>query len=140
MSIFRFWGIPKERIGTYKKLVDERNDIVHSNGNIFYKDQQSIDNRITDVIRFCQEIQLKTKSTIEQSYLAFLSENDSVEESPYSTLEEMLGDEFISKHYISEIDMNLCCKFNGSSHNSFPNDKSMINIHAEIKKLYPEDE
>ena len=89
MSIFRFWGIPQERIGAYKKLVDERNEIAHSNGNIFYKDQRSIDNRITDVIRFCQEIQLKTKSTVEQSYIEFLLDNYSVEYSPYSTLEEI---------------------------------------------------
>jgi hypothetical protein len=139
MSIFRFWGIPQERIGAYKKLVDERNKIAHSNGNIFYRDQQSIDNRIADIIQFCQEIQSKTKSTIQKSYIAFLLENYSVEDSPYSTLKEMFGDEFISKHYISEMDIKLCCMLNTSNLVNTENYHKILSTHNNVVKLYKDE-
>ena len=138
MQVFKFWGIGNERIGAYRKLVGARNDIAHSNGNIFYKDQQSIDNKIADVIRFCDEIQQKTKPTIETPYKEFLSDNHSVEDSPYSTLEELLSDEFLGKHYISEKDMQLCCNCNISSLSSSENFNSICTIHTEITNLYKE--
>ena len=69
MRIFKFWGL-NERIGEYKKLVKERNNIAHSNGNIYYKEQDSVDVRISDVLRFAEEIHQKTKSCIRKG--AFL--------------------------------------------------------------------
>ena len=73
LRIFKFWGL-NERIGEYKKLVKERNNIAHSNGNIYYKEQDSVDVRISDVLRFAEEIHQKTKSSIEQAYKVFLIE------------------------------------------------------------------
>ncbi len=138
MLIFNFWGL-KERIGEYKKLVKERNDIAHSNGNIYYKDQQSIDNKICDIVRFCDEIQQKTKTTIEHSYKAFLSENYSLDESSYSTIEEMLQDEFASKHYISEKDIHLCCDCNISNLSTLADFSAISATHTEIINLYKEE-
>ena len=66
LRIFKFWGL-NERIGEYKKLVKERNNIAHSNGNIYYKEQASVDVRISDVLRFAEEIHQKTKASIEQA-------------------------------------------------------------------------
>lgn len=138
MQIFKFWGL-NERVGEYKKLIRERNNVAHSNGNIYYKEQQSIDNKISDIIRFCNEIQEKTKPTIEQSYKEFLSDNHSVEDSPYSTLEELLSDEFINRHYISERDIQLCCNCNISSLVSSNNYESICNTHSDIFELYKEE-
>lgn len=139
LLIFKFWGM-NERVGEYKKLVKERNSIAHSNGNIFYKDQQSIDSKTTKIIKFCEEIQQKTKPTIEQSYKDFLSDNHSVEDSPYSTLEELLSDEFLSRHYISEKDMQLCCNCNISSLKTSADYQSIRNTHTDIVELYKEEE
>src|SRR5574344_943243 len=123
MQIFKFWGL-NERIREYKKLVKERNNVAHSNGNIYYKEQQSIDNKISDIIRFCDEI--------EQTYKEFLSDNYSVEDSPYSTLVELLSDEFINKHYISEKDIQLCCICDISGLSTLENFGSTCAIHTEI--------
>lgn len=68
MRIFKFWGL-NERIGEYKKLVKERNNIAHSNGNIYYKEQDSVDVRISDALRFTEEIHQKTKSSIGKLFL-----------------------------------------------------------------------
>ena len=107
LRIFKFWGL-NERIGEYKKLVKERNNIAHSNGNIYYK---------------------------EQAYKVFLIENYSVEDSPYSSVEEMLSEEFIRKHYISEKDMQICCSLNefDIQHDDM---EEILKTHNDIRTLY----
>ena len=37
------------KIGTYAKLVDDRNDAAHSNGNIFYSEQSALDAKIREI-------------------------------------------------------------------------------------------
>lgn len=134
LRIFKFWGL-NERIGEYKKLVKERNNIAHSNGNIYYKEQASVDVRISDVLRFAEEIHQKTKASIEQAYKVFLIENYSVEDSPYSSVEEMLSEEFIRKHYISEKDMQICCSLNefDIQHDDM---EEILKTHNDIRTLY----
>lgn len=135
MQVLKYWGL-NERIGEYKKLVKERNDIAHSNGNIYYKDQKSVDDRIDDVLRFCGEIHRKTKTSIEHSYILFLRDNYSVEDSPYSTIEEMLSDEYIRIHYISENDIKYCCECSMEGFNTHKEKDSIIEIHREIQTIY----
>ncbi len=36
------------KIGTYAKLVDDRNETAHANGNIFFSTQAALDAKITD--------------------------------------------------------------------------------------------
>lgn len=138
LQIFKFWGI-SERIGKYKKLIKDRNEIAHSSGNIYYKDQESIGRKISDIIKFCEEIQLKTKSTVEQCYKEFLSTYPSVEDSPYSTLEELVSDQLIGKHYLSDKDIQLCCQCNIVSLSPDGNYSSIQNIHDEFIELYKEE-
>lgn len=38
------------KIGTYAKLVDDRNDSTHPNGNIFYSEQSALDLKIREVL------------------------------------------------------------------------------------------
>ncbi len=61
-TIFRFLGLGKEKIGQYKRLVDDRNKVAHSTGNIFFKDQSSVDFKILEILRFAEEIQQLSKS------------------------------------------------------------------------------
>lgn len=138
LRILRFWGL-NERIGEYKKLIKDRNNIAHSNGNIYYKEQDSIDARISDVLRFTEEIHQKTKVTIEQAYKDFLSENSSVDDSPYSSVEEMTSEEFIRKHYISEKDMQICYNCTITQLDILDNKKELLKTHSEIQKIYQQE-
>src|SRR5260370_28425236 len=45
------------KIGTYAKLVDDRNDTAHSNGNIFYSEQSALELKIREILRVVDEIQ-----------------------------------------------------------------------------------
>src|ERR1035437_7147172 len=45
------------KIGTYAKLVQDRNATAHPNGNILYSQQNSIDLKIQEILRVVAEIQ-----------------------------------------------------------------------------------
>lgn len=138
LRILKFWGL-NERIGEYKKLIKERNIIAHSNGNIYYKEQDSVDVRISDVLKFAEEIHQKTKASIEQAYKVFLIGNYSVEDSPYSSVEEMISEEFIHKHYISEKDMQICYNCTIAQLDIQNNKEEVLKTHSEIQKIYQQE-
>lgn len=50
--LFTFFGLRKEKIGKYNKLVKLRNGVVHSNGKIFLKAQETVDEKVAEILRF----------------------------------------------------------------------------------------
>ncbi|MFC2068419.1 hypothetical protein ACFLTP_05380 [Chloroflexota bacterium] len=50
------------KIGTYTKLVDDRNETAHSNGNIFYSTEIALDAKIIKILRVVNEIQTHSKT------------------------------------------------------------------------------
>ncbi len=51
-TVFRFLkliGFENSDIGRFTKIVKERNDIAHSNGNIFYKNKESLEDKIIEM-------------------------------------------------------------------------------------------
>src|SRR5437870_4253152 len=74
-SILRFLKLiacDNGKIGTYAKLVDDRNDTAHPNGNIFFSTQAALDTKITEILRVVDEIQSLSKPVIEHCYEQFL--------------------------------------------------------------------
>ena len=57
LRILKLIQCDNSKIGTYSKLVDDRNDTAHANGNIYYNDQISLDNKIMEVLRTVKDIQ-----------------------------------------------------------------------------------
>ena len=49
------------KIGAYAKLVDDRNESAHPNGNIFFSTQAALDIKITKILRVVDEIQTLSK-------------------------------------------------------------------------------
>lgn len=45
------------KIGTYAKLVDNRNESAHPNGNIFFSTSQALDIKVREILRVVDEIQ-----------------------------------------------------------------------------------
>src|SRR4029077_13247226 len=85
-SVLRFLKLiacDNTKIGTYTKLVDDRNETAHSNGNIFYSTGAALDVKITEILRVVAEIQSHSKPVIEQCYRAFLLSNCNAEEREY---------------------------------------------------------
>jgi hypothetical protein len=63
-SILRFLKLiacDNGKIGAYAKLVDDRNESAHPNGNIFYSTEAAPDLKITEILRVVAEIQTHSK-------------------------------------------------------------------------------
>ena len=88
MRFLKLVGSKNSEIGGYAKLVDDRNEVAHANGNIFFNDQVALDRKIADVLRAANKIQAHSQSTIESSYREFLHQSRHPEQREYSDAED----------------------------------------------------
>lgn len=110
-SILRFLKLiqcDNGKIGTYAKLVDDRNSSAHPNGNIFYNDQRSLDIKITEVLRVVAEIQTHSQPVIVHCYENFLAESHDEEEREYADPADQIREALIHSHYLSQKDIEIC--------------------------------
>ncbi len=113
-SIFRFFkllGCGNDKIGNYAKIVDYRNDIAHSNGNIFYHAQQAIDEKIEEILKQVEQIQENSKAPILRYFERFLIESWNSEEREYIDDLDQIREVLIHKNYLSQKDIEYCCHF-----------------------------
>ena len=72
-TVFRFLkliGCDNSKIGAYAKLVDDRNDAAHANGNIFFQTQRDIEVQLN---RFCGQLMRFILTPIPSSNVATTS-------------------------------------------------------------------
>ena len=96
------------KIGAYAKLVDDRNDTAHPNGNIFFSTQDALDTKITEVLRVVHEIQTHSKPVIERCYREFLLHSHDHEEREYPDATNQIREVLIHENYMSQMDIKLC--------------------------------
>ncbi len=65
-------AVEEIQIDGYRKLVDDRNDAAHANGNIFFQTQPEVAAKINQVLRAVEEIQTYFRPTIIRCYEEFL--------------------------------------------------------------------
>ncbi len=100
------------KIGTYAKLVDDRNDTVHPNGNIFFSTQGALDAKIREILRVVDEIQMHSRPVIEQCYREFLLQNHDPEEREYPDEADQIREMLIHENYMSQKDIEFCLGLN----------------------------
>jgi len=138
--LFTFFGLGKDKIGNYKKLVKSRNDVAHSNGNIFFKAQETVDEKITEILKFADEIQEKTKSAIQDGFERFLIESQDEEERRYIDIQEQINEELIHEHYMSQKDIEFCLDYDITKLSAEPNYAEIEKIFEELKTEYAQEE
>jgi len=117
-SILRFLKLiacDNGKIGTYAKLVDDRNDTVHPNGNIFFSTQAALDTKIAEILRVVDEIQTHSKPVIEQCYREFLIENHDPDVRAYPDPADQIREVLIHENYLSQKDIEICLGFDLTS-------------------------
>jgi hypothetical protein len=112
-SILRFLKLiacDNAKIGTYVKLVDDRNDTAHSNGNIFFSTEAALGVKITEVLRVVNEIQTHSIPVIEHAYRQFLLQSYDQEEREYPDAADQIREVLIHGNYMSQKDIEICLR------------------------------
>lgn len=116
--IFRFLkltGCENDRIGQFARLVQNRNDIAHPNGNIFFSDQRSADTKIAEVITQMDAIQNHMQPVIHDCLLRFLHESGNSDEREYTDPSDQVREVLIHANYFSPKDIEAARAFDINS-------------------------
>jgi hypothetical protein len=141
-SILRFLKLiecDNSKIGTYAKLVDDRNNTAHPNGNIFFSTQAALDTKITAILRVVDEIQTHSKPVIENCYRKFLIESHDRDEREYPDPADQIREVLIHENYLSQKDIEICLGFDIESVAAQPEHRPMRDLHEVLRAKYGSD-
>ena len=141
-SILRFLKLidcDNSKIGTYAKLVDDRNESAHPNGNIFYSTEAALNVKITEILRVVAEIQVHSKPVIEHCYREFLLQNHDAEEREYPDATDQIREVLIHGNYLSKKDIEICLGFDVESLADGLGIEGMRELHAALAGTYTTD-
>jgi hypothetical protein len=111
LRLLKLIACDNAKIGTYAKLVDDRNDTAHPNGNIFYSTPEALDAKITEILHVVDEIQTHSRCVIERCYRDFLLQNHDPEEREYQESPDQIREVLIHGNYLSQKDIEICLGF-----------------------------
>jgi hypothetical protein len=127
-------------IGTYAKLVDDRNEAAHPNGNIFYSTQAALDVKITEILRIVDEIQSHSKPVIEHCYREFLLQNHDPDEREYPDSADQIREVLIHANYLSQRDIEICLASDLATFAADPEYKNIRELHDALVAAYGADD
>lgn len=139
-EIFKYWGLPKDYIGKYKKLVNDRNDVAHSNGNIIIRTEPSLSDKIRQILRYAEEIQNASKATLQRFFTRFLIENQYPETRQYLNTQDQVKEAFIHESYLSKKDLGICLNMDFNRFKSESNYAEIDAMILELMKIYFQDD
>ena len=111
LRLFRLIGCDDSRIGNYRKLVDDRNDVAHANGNIYFNTQHEVDTKIQEVLRAVEDIQTHSRPIISRCYENFLLQSHNPDEREFPDSEDQIREVLVHENYISQKDIEVCVNF-----------------------------
>ena len=129
-------AVANGKIGTYAKLVDDRNESAHPNGNIFYSTEAALDIKITEILRVVAEIQTHSKPVIEHCYREFLLQNHDTDGREYADAADQIREVLIHGNYLSQKDIEICLGFDIESLADRPEIEAMRELHAALVEKY----
>lgn len=138
-AVFRFLKLidcDNSKIGSYTKLVKDRNASAHPNGIIHYADQQTLDIKISETLRVIAEIQNHSKCVIEDCYKQFLLDSHDPEEREYPDAADQIREILIHGNYLSQKDIDICIGFSLATLADQPRHDNMCELHDFLKAEY----
>jgi len=129
------------KIGTYAKLVNDRNETAHPNGNIFFSTKSALDSKIVEILRVVDEIQTHSRPVIEHAYREFLLQNHDPEEREYPDAADQIREVLIHENYLSQEDIDICLGVDVAGLVDQPEFESIRALHeALISEYGPDDD
>jgi hypothetical protein len=138
-SVFRFLkliGMNNTDIGVCTKIVKERNDIAHSNGNIFYKNQFDIDTKIEEIMQCVEKIQSHSANSINAYYDIFLRENSDPEKRQYMSDRDQILEILVYGNYLSSKDLAILKKFDVTKLHKEKDYENIKNLTKALIEMY----
>lgn len=124
------------KIGTYTKLVDDRNNSAHPNGNIYFSTQTALDIKITEILRVVAEIQTHSKPVIERCYRDFLLKGCDPDEREYSEAGDQIREALIHANYMSQKDIEFCLRCDLNDLRERGDFANIETLHRELSAAY----
>lgn len=140
-SILRFLKLiacDNAEIGQYAKLVDDRNESAHPNGNIYFSEQAALDLKIHEVMRVVREIQSHSRPVIEKCYSKFLVDYYDPEQWEYADECDQMREVLVHPNYLSPEDTRICARCDIGSLSAHPGFPSIRDLHKTLCDAYAE--
>ena len=136
LRLLKLIACDNRKIGTYAKLVDDRNETAHPNGNIFFSTQAALDAKITEILRVVDEIQTYSRPVIEHCYREFLLQNHDPDEREYPDAADQIREVLIHGNYLSQRDIEICLGVDLANLAGHPQGDNMRELHEALKVAY----
>ncbi len=137
MIFFKLIGCDKSKIGRYKKIVDERNEIAHANGKLIFVDVDSLDNKINEIITLVEEIQKHSIVVLDVCIRQFLMDSSDPDDREFYDPEDQIREILINSNYLSPKDIEHLLKFDIDALVSLSNFGEMKILFETLKSKYP---
>lgn len=138
-AMLRFLKLIKcdnEKIGKYAKLVDDRNESAHPNGNIFFSTEAALVIKVREVLRVVDEIQSHSEEVVTSYYRDFLLRKPSADEWEYPDATDQVREILVHETYSSLQDIKLCAAFDVTALNAEANYGQAEALHAALLQNY----
>jgi hypothetical protein len=136
-AIFRFLKLlncDNVKIGTYTKLVKDRNDSAHPNGLIQFLNPSSLEKKISDTLRIVTEIQSFSQPVIDGCYRQFLLNSSDTDNREYSDDSDQIREALIHTNYFSQKDIGICIECDISEFFSHPKSGAIQSLHSIVRE------
>jgi hypothetical protein len=133
LRILKLIACDNDEIGTYAKLVDDRNETAHSNGNLFFSTETALGTKVTEILRVVNEIETHSAPIILRCYSRFLAESNDPESREYQDDADQIREVLIHGNYFSQKDLGLCAASNISEYAVHPNFDRIESLHQALK-------
>lgn len=127
--LLRLTGCESADVKPLMQLVDERNEIAHSNGNIFYSDQTAADRKIAEFLKQMDTIQTHLRPVLHECISKFLCDSYDPENRQYVDDDDQIREVLIHENYFSQKDIEACLSFDIDTlagHGDFPAIKALF--------------
>ncbi len=141
-QVFRFFkliGMANSEIGRFTKIVKDRNDSAHANGNIYLRDQGNLDQKIVEMESCFELIQKATRSTVEKTYQTFLRNSPDSETREWPDEESQLQEVLIHQNYFSLEDIRVAQAWDTDSLRDAPGYEGMLTLATSLRRIHVQD-
>ena len=113
--LLRLIGCEMEHLKPFTQLVDERNKIAHSNGNIFFRDQTAADHKITGILQQIGAIQNHMRPVVHDCLGLFLENSWNSDKWQYVDQTDQIREVLVHPNYFSQKNIEACLIFDINS-------------------------